>query len=46
MLVTYEHCMGAWGSVYFIPHICVVSMCIFGAVMPKKKKPREPKKEL
>jgi len=46
MLVTYEQCVGAWGSVYFIPHLTVVGMCIFGAVMDtgKKKKPSLSKK--
>ena len=38
MLVTYEQCMGAWRSVYFLPHLAVVAMCIFGEVFGGKKK--------
>ncbi len=41
MLVTYEQCMAAWGSVYFIPHWIVLFMLVFGEVFKgKKKKPR------
>jgi len=35
MLVTYEQCMAAWGSVYFIPHLVVVGMVIFGETVGK-----------
>jgi hypothetical protein len=29
MLVTYDQCMAAWGSVYFLPHLTVLGMVIF-----------------
>jgi lysophospholipid acyltransferase len=29
MLVTYDQCMSAWGSVYFLPHLTVLGMVIF-----------------
>ena len=29
MLVTYEQCMNAWGSVYFLPHLTVLFMVVF-----------------
>ena len=29
MLVTYEQCMNAWGSVYFLPHLTVLLMVVF-----------------
>jgi lysophospholipid acyltransferase len=29
MLVTYDQCMNAWGSVYFIPHLTVLGMVFF-----------------
>ena len=40
MLVTYEQCMAAWGSVYFIPHWIVLFMLVFGETFKGKRKPR------
>ena len=40
MLVTYEQCMAAWGSVYFIPHWIVLFMLVFGETLKGKRKPR------
>lgn len=41
MLVTYEQCMAAWGSVYFIPHLIIIFMCVFGEVFGGKKKQKK-----
>ena len=38
MLVTYDQCVAAWASLYFIPHFIILGMCVFGEVMNRKKK--------
>ena len=41
MLVTFRQCVDAWASVYFLPHLIIVAMVIFGRVVnPKKKRDR------
>ena len=52
MLVTYDQCMSAWGSVYFIPHFTVLGMVLFSetigsvAAIKMKKRDRAAAKEL
>lgn len=36
MLVTYDQCMAAWGSVYFLPHLTVLGMVIFSETVGRR----------
>ena len=49
MLVTYEQCMNAWGSVYFLPHLTVLLMVVFsetvGRSAARRKRSAEKRSE-